>query len=136
MADSRSLSLSELAKYGFSDLSSTLPKLENLVELVGDNARSALASLARSANPDQALNYLLNLTRVDLSKIKKLLGKEDSANRLCRLLGASEAMGDLLMRRPELLAHFDKRIDELRSAVDLREILLDSVAGDLSSEFD
>ena len=136
MADSRSLSLSELAKYGFSDLSATLPKLENLVDLVGDNARSALASLARSANPDQALNYLLNLTRVDLAKVKKLLGKEDSANRLCRLLGASEAMGDLLMRRPELLGHFDKRIDELRSAVDLREILLDSISGDLSAEFE
>ena len=136
MADSRSLSLSELAKYGFSDLSATLPKLEELVGLVGDNARSALASLARSANPDQALNYLLNLARVDLPKIKKLLGKEESANRLCRLLGASEAMGDLLMRRPELLSQFDKRIEELRSAVDLRQMLFESVAGDLSSEFD
>jgi len=136
MADSRSLSLSELAKYGFSDLSATLPKLEELVGLVGDNARSALASLARSANPDQALNYLLNLARVDFPKIKKLLGKEESANRLCRLLGASEAMGDLLMRRPELLSQFDKRIEELRSAVDLRQMLFESVAGDLSSEFD
>jgi glutamate-ammonia-ligase adenylyltransferase len=136
MADSRSLSLSELAKFGFSDLSATLPKLEELVGLVGDNARSALASLARSANPDQALNYLLNLARVDFPKIKKLLGKEESANRLCRLLGASEAMGDLLMRRPELLSQFDKRIEELRSAVDLRQMLFESVAGDLSSEFD
>ncbi|CAB4689254.1 MAG: bifunctional [glutamine synthetase] adenylyltransferase/[glutamine synthetase]-adenylyl-L-tyrosine phosphorylase [Actinobacteria bacterium] len=136
MADSRSLSLSELAKYGFSDLSATLPKLENLVELVGDNARSALASLARSANPDQALNYLLNLTRIDLAKIKKLLGKEDSANRLCRLLGASEAMGDLLMRRPELLSQFDKRIEDLRSAAELREALHSSIAGELSAEFD
>lgn len=136
MADSRSLSLSELAKYGFSDLSATLPKLENLVDLVGDSARSALASLARSANPDQALNYLLNLTRIDLAKIKKLLGKEDSANRLCRLLGASEAMGDLLMRRPELLSQFDRRIEELRSAVELRETLHASVAGELSAEFD
>ena len=136
MADSRSLSLSELAKYGFSDLSATLPKLENLVELVGDNARSALASLARSANPDQALNYLLNLTRIDLAKIKKLLGKEDSANRLCRLLGASEAMGDLLMRRPELLSQFDKRIEELRSAAELREARQASIAGELSAEFD
>lgn len=136
MADSRSLRLSELAKFGFSDLSSTLPKLENLVELVGDNARSALASLARSANPDQALNYLLNLARVDLTKIKKLLAKEDSANRLCRLLGASEAMGDLLMRRPEFLAQFDVRIDELSSASDLRESLLNSVRGDIVAEFD
>jgi glutamate-ammonia-ligase adenylyltransferase len=136
MADSRSSSLSELAKYGFADLSSTFPKLEQLVRAVGDNGRSALSSLALSANPDQALNYLLNLAELDSSKIKKLLGKEDSANRLCRLLGASEAMGDLLMRRPELIASFEKPITGLRSAAELRDSLVDSVAGDLGEKFE
>lgn len=136
MADSRSSSLSELAKYGFADLSSTFPKLEQLVRAVGDNGRSALSSLALSANPDQALNYLLNLAELDSSKIKKLLGKEDSANRLCRLLGASEAMGDLLMRRPELLALFERPISGLRSAAELRDSLVDSVAGDLGEKFE
>ena len=136
MADSRSSSLSELAKYGFADLSSTFPKLEQLVRAVGDNGRSALSSLALSANPDQALNYLLNLAEIDQSKIKKLLGKEDSANRLCRLLGASEAMGDLLMRRPELIALFERPINGLRSAAELRDSLLDSVAADLGVKFE
>ncbi len=136
MADSRSSSLSELAKYGFADLSSTFPKLEQLVRAVGDNGRSALSSLALAANPDQALNYLLNLAELDSSKIKKLLGKEDSANRLCRLLGASEAMGDLLMRRPELIASFEKPITGLRSAAELRDSLVDSVAGDLGEKFE
>jgi glutamate-ammonia-ligase adenylyltransferase len=136
MADSRSSSLSELAKYGFADLSSTFPKLEQLVRAVGDNGRSALSSLALSANPDQALNYLLNLAELDSSKIKKLLGKEDSANRLCRLLGASEAMGDLLMRRPELIALFEKPITGLRSAAELRDSLVDSVASDLGEKFE
>jgi len=136
MADSRSSSLSELAKYGFADLSSTFPKLEQLVRAVGDNGRSALSSLALSANPDQALNYLLNLAEIDSAKIKKLLGKEDSANRLCRLLGASVAMGDLLMRRPEHIALFEKPISTLRSAVELRDSLVNSVAANLGQKFD
>ena len=136
MADSRSSSLSELAKYGFADLSSTFPKLEQLVRAVGDNGRSALSSLALSADPDQALNYLLNLAEIDSAKIKKLLGKEDSANRLCRLLGASEAMGDLLMRRPEHIALFEKPISTLRSAVELRDSLVNSVAANLGQKFD
>ena len=136
MADSRSSSLSELAKYGFADLSSTFPKLEQLVRTVGDNGRSALSSLALSANPDQALNYLLNLAEIDSAKIKKLLGKEDSANRLCRLLGASEAMGDLLMRRPEHIALFEKPISTLRSAVELRDSLVNAVAADIGQKFE
>jgi glutamate-ammonia-ligase adenylyltransferase len=136
MADSRSSSLSELAKYGFADLSSTFPKLEQLVRAVGDNGRSALSSLALSANPDQALNYLLNLADVEQSKIKKLLGRQDSADRLCRLLGASEAMGDLIMRHPELLVHFEKQAETLRSAVELRELLVGSVSSALGTHFE
>lgn len=135
MADSRSSSLSELAKYGFSDLSSTLPKLEELVRAVGDRGRSTLSSLALSANPDQALNYLLNLCELDQAKIKKLLAREDSANRLCKTLGASEAMGDLLMRHVELLSIFEKPIESLSSAVALRDSLVSSVSADLSKPF-
>ena len=108
MANSRSSSLSELAKYGFVDLSSTVSKLESLVENVGDNGRSALASLALAGNPDQALNYLLNLSDSNKPAIKKLLGNSATANRICRLLGASEAMGDLVSRHPELLQLFEK----------------------------
>jgi glutamate-ammonia-ligase adenylyltransferase len=136
MADSRSSSLSELAKYGFADLSSTFPKLEQLVRAVGDNGRSALSSLALSANPDQALNYLLNLADIDQSKIKKILSRQDSADRLCRLLGASEAMGDLVSRHPELLANFEKPIESLRSAAELRELLLASVSTKSTGSFD
>ena len=119
-------SLTELAKFGFVELSQTLTKLDQLVKLVGDAGRSALASLGRAANPDQALNYLLTLAEVDKAKIKKLLGKEDSATRLCLLLGASEALADLVRRRPELLSNFDKPIDELKSVSDLTAILQSS----------
>jgi glutamate-ammonia-ligase adenylyltransferase len=136
VANSRSSSLSELAKYGFVDLSSTVSKLESLVENVGDNGRSALASLALAGNPDQALNYLLNLSDSNKPAIKKLLGNSATANRICRLLGASEAMGDLVSRHPELLQLFEKPIEQLSSPAELREALRKSVEADLKNAFD
>ena len=128
--------LTELARYGFTDLSGTLGKLDQLVKLIGDNGRAALASLAKSANPDQALNYLLTLAEIDKSKIKKLLNKEDSATRLCLLLGASEALADLLRRKPEFLSHFDKPVSSIKSTAELNNSLADSVTKILSGRFE
>lgn len=128
--------LSELARYGFTDLSGTLGKLDQLVKLVGDNGRAALASLAKSANPDQALNFLLTLAELDKSKIKKLLNKEDSATRLCLLLGASEALADLLRRKPEFLDFFDKPITDIKSSSQLIESLAESVRKMISHSFE
>ena len=128
--------LTELARYGFTDLSGTLGKLDQLVTLIGDNGRAALASLAKSANPDQALNYLLTLAEIDKSKIKKLLNKEDSATRLCLLLGASEALADLLRRKPEFLSHFDKPISSIKSTAELNKSLAESVTNMVSSRFE
>lgn len=128
--------LTELARYGFTDLSGTLGKLDQLVTLIGDNGRAALASLAKSANPDQALNYLLTLAEIDKSKIKKLLNKEDSATRLCLLLGASEALADLLRRKPEFLSHFDKPISSIKSTAELNKSLAESVTNLVSSRFE
>lgn len=108
MANDRSLGLSELARFGFVDLSGTIGKLDELVKLVGDSGRSALASLSITADPDQALVALLNLASAQPQKTKALLKKEDSARRLCLLLGASTALTDFLMRHPVQLEVFEK----------------------------
>jgi glutamate-ammonia-ligase adenylyltransferase len=136
MTEARSSSLSELARFGFVDLSATVSKLDDLVKLVGDSGRSALASLGFSANPDQALNYLLALGEIDKPRIKKLLSKADSATRLCRVLGASEAMGDLLRRRPDLLSSFEKPIERLKSAAELRDSLVSATRDSFAESFD
>ncbi len=128
--------LSELARYGFTDLSGTLSKLDQLVKLVGDAGRVALSSLAKSANPDQALNYLLTLAEIDKSRIKKLLNKEDSAARLCLLLGASEALADLVRRKPEFLTHFEKSISNLKSSTEYNTSLLSAVEPLISQDFE
>ena len=84
MANDRSLGLSELARFGFVDLSGTIGKLDELVRLVGDSGRSALAALGVAADPDQALIALLNLATAQPAKTKALLKKDDSARRRTR----------------------------------------------------
>jgi len=101
-------SLAGLAKYGFTELEGTIAKLDELVELVGDVGRAALASLSKSANPDQALDFLIRLSRENKSAVKKLLGKEEQSLRLCKLLGASAALADFLVTNPSLLKNFEK----------------------------
>ena len=113
--------LSELARFGFVELEATIAKLDELVSAVGDAGHSALAELGQSANPDQALNALLELASIDKSTTKKLLGKTESAARLVRTIGASSAMVDLVRRRPQLLAIFDAKEAKLPELSDLRK---------------
>lgn len=131
-----SFGLSELARYGFVELEATLAKLDQLVAKVGDSGRSALAELGFSANPDQALNALLELADLDRNTVKKLLGKTDSASRLVRVLGASSAMVDLLRRRPGFLAVFDVKQAKLPNRLELRKLFDDALSGTLSSSED
>ena len=113
--------LSELARFGFVELEATIAKLDELVSAVGDAGHSALAELGQSANPDQALNALLELASIDKATTKKLLGKTESAARLVKTIGASSAMVDLLRRRTELLAIFDAKEAKLPELSDLRK---------------
>ena len=110
MADARPIGLSELARFGFVDLSGTIPKMDQLVRLVGDSGRAAFASLAKAADADAALNHLLSFAESHKAVVKKLLSKSDSADRFCRILGASEGLVDFLRRRPEALAEFEKPV--------------------------
>lgn len=130
----RASGLSELARYGFSDLSSTVSKLDELVAKVGDSGRSAIASLGLSADPDQALNSLLSLADVDKAQVKHLLKKPDSANRLCMLLGASSALTDFVRRLPEHLKLFEKPT-LLGSEPDYKKRIVAAVEGHLNDGF-
>lgn len=115
------LGLTELAKYGFVELEATMPKLDQLVKLVGDAGHTALAELGFCANPDQALNALLDLAEIDRFTVKKLLAKTESASRLVRTIGASSAMVDLLRRRPDFLSILDSKESKLPDLAQLRD---------------
>ena len=104
----RPAGLSEFAKYGFTDLSGAIGKLDQLVKLVGDSGRSAVAALGLAPDPDQALNSLLDFAERDKSAVKRLLSKHDQAVRLCAVLGASKALTDFLRRHPDAMHVFEK----------------------------
>ena len=128
MATARSSgSLAGLAKYGFVDLDGTIAKLDELVSLVGDTGRSALAALSKSASPDQALDGLILLSRENKSAVKKLLGKEESALRLAKLLGASSALSDFVSLNSFTLKEFEKE-QKVVSKTEYVQMLLSSVA--------
>ena len=104
MVNQRSNQLSELAKYGFEDLSEALRNLDLLVKQIGDRARPVVIPLSKSASPDRALRFLNRFAEEHAKQLGKVLANEDSAQRLCSFVGASDAMADLLHRRPELLS--------------------------------
>lgn len=106
MVDSRSSSLSELARLGFEALSETVPKLEQLVKLVGDRGHGALAAISTSSSPDRALDALIRLAEIEPKGLSKILAKHDQAERLCRVLAASNGLSDFLLRHPQLLSLF------------------------------
>lgn len=147
MADRRSNPLSELAKLGFEALSETVGKLDKLVSLVGDWGHSALDPLSKAASPDAALGHLIRLAEQHPKQIKKLLSREDFALRLVRLLGASDAVAEILLRQPELLDLLSKPASLPSSIVissdsrsefrrDYRKHLVQIVDFDLSSQIE
>jgi len=110
MALERTTGLSELAGYGFINLDPALANLEELVELLGDRIRPALAFVAKSQNPDQALELLLRLTRAHSVKLKSFCVSADSLSRLCLVLGASTALFEFLDRHIEKIDLLEKEL--------------------------
>ena len=113
--------LTELAKLGFTDLSGTVAKLDQLVAKIGDAGRTSLAQISQSASPDQALNALLDLADLEPKVLKKLLGRESSAKNVVFVLGASSALVDFIRRRPQALSLLEK-VSALPNRAELDEV--------------
>lgn len=103
MSVERHSSLSELARLGFEELSATLPRLEELVRLVGDVGRKSLAYLEKSVSPDSSLIWLTRVAELHPKVVAKALAKESIGIRLCKLFGASEALAQHVVRFPNLV---------------------------------
>jgi glutamate-ammonia-ligase adenylyltransferase len=128
--------LSELARFGFVNLTEALGRLDELVKLVGDAGRSAIAYLAKSADPDAALLALVKLAETHPAKIKALLRKDDSAQRLCFVLGASTALSEFLERHPANLDLFDEKAIGFPNRDELTRRLVGAVQPLLKPGFD
>jgi glutamate-ammonia-ligase adenylyltransferase len=131
----RPVGLSEFARYGFADLSGTVGKLDQLVAIVGDSGRSAVAALALSADPDQALNGLLDFAERDKNVVKRLLKNQDAAVRFCAVLGASKALTDFLRRHPDALAVLEKSHPITQGPEHYRQLITSSIEPMLRAGF-
>jgi glutamate-ammonia-ligase adenylyltransferase len=81
------------------------------------------------ANPDQALESLIRIARKQPSEIRALLGKNDSAQRVCLLFGASIALTEFVERHPDQLQAFGEK-PALKDAKTYQQSLLNSVSKD------
>ncbi|WP_448004538.1 bifunctional [glutamine synthetase] adenylyltransferase/[glutamine synthetase]-adenylyl-L-tyrosine phosphorylase [Agromyces bauzanensis] len=96
--------LGRLARAGFDDLDRAAASLEELATATGIDEERLLGALAHAGDPDEALAAIRRLQERAPHEVTAVLGQDDSAERLARLLGASRGFADFLRRHPAELA--------------------------------
>ncbi len=94
------LTLTELARVGFSDLSVVGERLDEAGDAAGLDQPQLLRLLGQAADPDAALFFLLALLRNAPGETTSILTDPDAALRLVRILGASSGLAEYFTRHP------------------------------------
>ena len=100
-ADAASLQRRALTGAGFTDLDRARSLLDQK-EFEGVDLEALVAALSHAPDPEQALLLWLRLVEREPAA-RDVLQDDRQAMRLARLLGASEALGEFLIRSPEHL---------------------------------
>ena len=127
MATARPAGLTELARFGFEDLTGAISGLERLVEAIGDLGHTCLAHLGRAQNPDQALRHLIRFASENKSLTRQVLRNEESAARLILIFGASDALADFLHRQPNAIQWLENRHAQLVGQESMASVIRDRV---------
>ena len=120
------LSLSALARLGFTGLSAAAATLEELSTLV-EIDRETLLEGAAAADPDRAAEGMLRVARRDPSVLPPLLRDDDTRRLLWRVFGASSGLADFFFRHPSEIAVLAEVGSLVPNAMTLQERMLDSV---------
>ncbi|WP_443094914.1 bifunctional [glutamine synthetase] adenylyltransferase/[glutamine synthetase]-adenylyl-L-tyrosine phosphorylase [Rothia koreensis] len=126
-----------LAAVGFSDLGGANRWLDS-PELEGIDKAALFDGLTLSPSPDLALKAIVRML-TDSPELRKYVERGREAAGLFRVLGASEALGEFLMRHPEHLRLFDGEPRPLPDPSDTdladeyRDKLLGAVGADAAS---
>ncbi len=124
----RRAALTDLARAGFADLTSSSAALDELSELV-EVARDDLVERARrAADPDGAVQACLRIARRDAAALVRAL--TDAGDVLWLLLGASSGLADFFFRHPEELAELRGSGHALPAPEEMRATLLEAVGAD------
>src|ERR1700729_66376 len=121
------LSLTALARAGFSDLGSVRERLDELTDRAGITAEDALGYFSFAADPDEALRAALALLRQAPDSVLPLLRDQETTKRLLRVLGASQGLAEFFMRQPAELAVLNEPVTVLPTAEEFQSDLLESV---------
>ena len=106
MALKRNTRLSDLAGFGFTDLTKVQTNLAALSELLSFNGVDLLDSIGSTQNPDQCLELLVRLARNHGVKLTAIIKNDSALARLCKVLGASIGLFEFLSREPRALEMF------------------------------
>jgi glutamate-ammonia-ligase adenylyltransferase len=115
--------LTELARLGFADLGAASERLDDL------DSPGLLQHFAAAADPDQALRLLVRLREHAPTQTSALLGDEDAAGRLVRVLGASSGLGEYFQRCPDQLVALREPLEAPLPPAEYEADLLGSVGG-------
>lgn len=118
--------LTDLARLGFAELESSGDRISQL------SLDALLPHFASAADPDQALRLLGRLQESSPAPLAKILKKPDAALRLVQVLGASEGLGEFLIRRPTELASLAGDLAPLTAELYRADLLasVDALTGD------
>ncbi len=125
------LTLGQLARAGFQELGESRDALTALARGVDRPVVELLEAFGRAADPDAALGRIGELADRHPSLVRGL--REAEWRRLTLLVGASPALGDFFVRRPERLAEILARGGRLPSDEESASELLAAV-GSLDAE--
>ncbi len=110
-------SLTELAGLGFA-------RLENSAEMLAQFDQTLLSAFARCADPDQAVQLLIDLRERDRGQLDAVLQDADAAARLVRVLGASWGLGEFFVRHPAELSILIEPFEVIPNAEAMRGDML------------
>jgi glutamate-ammonia-ligase adenylyltransferase len=121
------VSLSLVARAGFSELSAAREKLSLLADALGSDVQYLLDVFHFAADPDRALEELVRLSESSSQALERLLPSRTVAERLVRLLGGSRGLSEFVQRHPLTLDEFSKEPTLPTSSDDIRASLCESV---------
>ena len=122
-----SVSLSALARLGFTELSAAAQSLVELAELTAVDRAALLDGAAGGADPDAALSGMLRIARRDAAAIGALLRVDEVRARVWAVLGASTGLADFFLRHPEALDVLSELTVGVPDAAQLRTRMLAAV---------
>jgi glutamate-ammonia-ligase adenylyltransferase len=97
------VSLSQIARSGFSEISAARSKLIAVAQTLGSDVPYLLDVFSLAADPDRALDELIRLSESHSQKLSLLIPSREVAERLIRVLGGSRGLAEFLQRHPQAL---------------------------------